>query len=60
VAILKNHEWGQKIEVPAPKLQGVSWIEQPENQNKIIIWENFNRDAIVHDLFDLMNKTTPE
>ncbi|HSO85570.1 MAG TPA: nucleoside hydrolase [Draconibacterium sp.] len=60
VAILKNPEWGQKIEIPAPKLQGVSWIDQPENQNKIIIWENFNRNAIVHDLFDLMNKSTPE
>jgi purine nucleosidase len=60
VAILKNPGWGQKIEIPAPKLQRVSWIDQPENQNKIIIWENFNRDAIVHDLFDLMDKSTPE
>jgi inosine-uridine nucleoside N-ribohydrolase len=60
VAILKNPEWGQKTEVNAPKLQGIGWIEQPENQNKIIIWENFNRDAIVNDLFELMEKSTPK
>lgn len=60
VAILKNPDWGQKTEVNAPKLQGIGWIEQPENQNKIIIWENFNRDAIVNDLFDLMEKSTPK
>ncbi|MDP2159601.1 MAG: hypothetical protein Q8K02_03900, partial [Flavobacterium sp.] len=60
VAILKNPDWGQKTEVPAPRLQGVGWIEQPENQNKIIIWENFNRDAIVNDLFELMGKATPK
>jgi purine nucleosidase len=60
VAIIKNPTWGQKKEITAPKLQGVKWIEQPENQNKIIIWENFNRDSIVNDLFVLIEKATPK
>jgi inosine-uridine nucleoside N-ribohydrolase len=60
VAVVKNPTWAQKIEVPAPKLRGVEWIEQPENQKKIVIWENFNRDAIVNDLFGLMEKATPK
>jgi inosine-uridine nucleoside N-ribohydrolase len=59
VAVVKNPQWGEQKEIPAPRLQGVGWIEQPENPIKIIIWENFNRDAIVNDLFDLMGKATP-
>jgi inosine-uridine nucleoside N-ribohydrolase len=60
VAILKNPGWAQKSEIPAPRLNGVDWIEQPENQKNIVIWENFNRDAIVNDLFGLMEKATPK
>jgi len=60
VAVVKNPAWAQKIEVPAPKLRGVEWIEQPENTIKIIVWENFNRDSIVNDLFGLMEKATPK
>lgn len=58
VAVVKNPSWAQKTEIPAPKLSGTEWIDQPENQHKIGIWENFNRDAIVNDLFDLMEKST--
>lgn len=58
VAIIKNPEWAEQKEIPAPKLQGTEWIEQPENQHKIIIWENFKRDSIVTDLFQLIEKPT--
>ena len=60
VAIVKNPEWAEKYEVPAPRLSGINWIEQPENQNKIAIWENFNRDSIVNDLFLLIDKASPK
>ncbi len=60
LAILKYPGWAQKTEIPAPKLRGIGWIEQPDNQHKIIIWENFNRNAIVNDLFELMDKATPK
>ncbi|HSH19823.1 MAG TPA: nucleoside hydrolase, partial [Draconibacterium sp.] len=56
VAILKNPGWAEKTEIPAPRLHGVEWIDQNENQNNIIIWENFNRDAIINDFFELMDK----
>jgi inosine-uridine nucleoside N-ribohydrolase len=59
VAIIKNPDWAEKTEIPAPRLQGIDWIERPENQNKIIIWENFKRDSIVGDLFNLIEKSTP-
>lgn len=60
VAVVKNPGWAQKTEIPAPKLKGTEWIDRPENQHKIVIWENFNRDAIVNDLFELMEKSTPK
>jgi hypothetical protein len=60
VAVVKNPLWAEQKEIPAPRLQGIDWVEQPENPIKIVVWENFNRDAIVNDLFDLMGKSTPE
>lgn len=59
VAIVKNPAWAEKVEIPAPELQGINWVEHPENQQKISIWENFNRDSIVNDLFGLIKKATP-
>lgn len=56
VATLKNPDWAEKKEIPAPRLKGIDWIENPENENKIFIWENFKRDSIVNDLFTLINK----
>jgi hypothetical protein len=58
VAIVKNPNWALKKEIPAPELKGVDWIDKPDNDRKIIIWENFNRDSIVNDLFHLMEKST--
>lgn len=59
LAIIKNKNWGEAKEIPAPKLVGEGWEERPENSTKIIVWENFNGDAIIGDLFDLMEKATP-
>jgi len=56
VAIVKNPGWAEKVEIPAPKLSGNGWIDQPDNDHKISIWENFNRDAIVNDFFELLKK----
>lgn len=60
IAILKNPEWGTPHEIPAPKLVGQAWEEQPENPHKIIYWDEFNRDGIVIDLFTQMEKATPK
>lgn len=60
LAILKNKTWGEKVEIPAPRLVGNSWIDRPENNGKIYLWQNFNRDAIVNDLVELMKVSTPK
>jgi len=58
-ALLKNNNWGEAKKIPAPALVGNAWKEQPDNKNKILIWENFDRDAIVADFFKEMKNSTP-
>jgi hypothetical protein len=56
VAIVKSSEWADKVQIPAPKLIGNKWQENPYNIYKIFIWENFDRDAIVNDFYSVLNK----
>ena len=51
VAILKNPQWGEVKEIPAPILINNQWVERPKNNREITLWENFNRDAIINDLY---------
>jgi purine nucleosidase len=54
-AILKNPTWGEKREIPSPILIDNQWVERPDNQRKIFLWENFNRDAVMSDFYDSFN-----
>ncbi|MBN1479807.1 nucleoside hydrolase [candidate division KSB1 bacterium] len=54
VAIVKNPDWATATEIPAPILQDGQWQERSENPRKIIIWENFDREAILADFFATM------
>ena len=56
VAIVKNPTWAQVREHPAPLFTNSVWIERPNNQHKIKIWENFNRDAIIGDFIATIPK----
>lgn len=60
VAIVKDPSWGQTTTIPAPKLIDNNWIEQPKNDRKIIIWENFNTEAIKGDFYSTMNSKNQE
>lgn len=50
-AILKNPVWGEKREIPCPILIENQWVERPENSRKIVLWENFDRDAVMEDFY---------
>ena len=52
VAVVKNAAWGSANAIPAPQLTEEGWIENPSNNRKVVIWEHFDRDAIVTDLYD--------
>lgn len=54
VAIVKNPSWGEANEIPAPILVEENWKERPENSRKVVIWENFNGEAILADFYATM------
>lgn len=59
VALLKNREWGKAREIPAPIFINDQWVERPENQRKIVVWENFDRDGLINDFFEVMTNPNP-
>ena len=56
VAVVKNPEWATPRTIPAPTFLEGKWVERPENERKIILWEHFNRDAIVSDFVLTLSK----
>jgi len=51
VAIVKNSAWAKATEIPCPTMIDQIWVEQPDNPRKIIVWEFFDKDAILHDFY---------
>lgn len=56
VAIVKNPAWAKSRTIPAPKLENGKWVERPGNKRTITLWENFDRDAIMHDFYATMDR----
>lgn len=54
VAIVKDPSWAESKEIPAPILMDNEWVERPDNERKITIWENFHVYAIMNDFFKTM------
>ena len=55
-AIVKDPRWADRVVIHAPRFQNGEWIEQPGNPRHVVIWENFDRDSIVRDLFQTMDQ----
>jgi hypothetical protein len=49
VAIVKNPDWAQSQTIAAPIFINNQWIERVGSSRKIVIWENFNKQAIIDD-----------
>ncbi len=56
VAILKNPSWGEKREILSPILIDNQWVERPDNPRKIILWKNFDRDAVIKDFYNSLKE----
>ena len=54
VAIVKDPSWATPRTIPAPILRDGKWVERPENSRKIVLWENFDREAIMQDFYNSM------
>ncbi len=52
LAVLKNPNWAETKSISAPILIDNSWVERPENERQILIWENFNREKILADFYE--------
>ena len=55
LAVIKNPSWAKTREIAAPKLHGMEWIERSQNPRKIVIWEQFERSAILSDFFSTID-----
>jgi len=55
VAIIKEPQWAEVRTHPCPIFKDGAWVERPTNTRTIEIWENFNRDAIIEDLFKTLD-----
>jgi hypothetical protein len=54
VAIVKSSRWAEKRTLPAPLLVDNKWQERPNNRRQIVVWENFDRQAIISDFYRRM------
>lgn len=54
VAIVKNPQWAERKIIPAPVLVNNKWQERPENSRTIVVWENFDKEAIMQDFYNSM------
>ena len=55
VAIVKNPDWAESYEHPAPIFRNGKWVERPGNPRTITIWEWFNIYSIIDDFFITMD-----
>jgi hypothetical protein len=55
VAIIKNPDWAESYEHPAPIYTNNEWVERPENPRMITIWEWFDIYGIINDFFVTMD-----
>ena len=56
LSILKNDTWASAVKTPAPMLQGRAWGAAPSEAPEITFLENFNRDAILKDFYEVMEQ----
>jgi hypothetical protein len=56
VAIVKNPDWASAVTLPAPILKDGKWVDRPDNARKIILWEQFDRGAIMKDFYETMTR----
>lgn len=54
VAIVKNPSLAIQDTIGAPKFVNSHWIKRPDNNRKIIIWDNFKQKKIMDDFYSTM------
>jgi hypothetical protein len=57
VALLKNGTWAKKTVIPAPLFINNVWKERPQHTRKIVVWEDFKKDAILNDFYTTLKNS---
>jgi uncharacterized sulfatase len=58
VAIVKNPDWAKPTTIPAPILVEGKWVDRPDHQRTITLWEDFDKTAIIRDFFQTIESHT--
>ena len=56
VAIVKHPGWARAVRIPAPQLVNGKWVERPANSRTVVLWEHFDREAIMRDFYATMDR----
>jgi len=59
VAVVKSPTWGEQRSIACPRLVDGRWQEQPGNTRNIVLWENFNKEAIIADFYKTLEGVHP-
>ena len=54
-AIVKNPGWASARLIPAPTYVDGAWLERPDNPRHILVWENFDKQAIIDDFYSTLS-----
>ncbi len=54
VAIVKDPSWATANEIPCPVYKDDKWVEQPDNERQIIVWEDFVKENILADFYETL------
>ncbi len=57
VAIVKDPSWAESQEIPGPAYLNNAWVERPDNRRKILVWENFDPEAIMADFYKTLEES---
>ncbi len=58
LAVTKNGSWGQKRTVKSPMMADSIWVSNDKINREVIVWENFDRDAILEDFFKSVDEAS--
>lgn len=42
--------------IPAPKLEPTGWVDRPGHARTVVVWENFDKAAIMRDFYASMER----
>ncbi len=57
LAIVKNPAWGVKTKMPPSRLKGYEWVPSDSTNQNAWVWDNFFRDPILTDFFNVLESS---